>query len=87
MAHRKEQDIVLILSDLNKISFGGFEYAHVLPLLTSLNTENGDFFANERLEEIHIGSLTLSKALVNRLVGPNPQTTRLLPRLFRSVAA
>ncbi len=61
MAEGEEEHVVLILSDLEEVASGGFQDADVLTLLSrALETEDGDFLADQRVQKFHPAILTLS---------------------------
>lgn len=61
VAEGEEEHVVLVLSDLDEVASGGFQNADVLTLLSrALETEDGDFLADQRVQKFHPAILTLS---------------------------
>ena len=77
MAEGEEEHVVLILSDLEEVASGGFQDADVLTLLSrALETEDGDFLADQRVQKFHPAILTLSAGFgPPGPEGPIPATT------------
>ena len=61
VAEGEEEHVVLVLSDLDEVAGGRFQNADVLTLLSRpLETEDGDFLADQRVQKFHPAILTLS---------------------------
>jgi hypothetical protein len=61
VAEGEKEHVVFVFSNLEEVAGGGFQNADVLTLLSrALETEDGDFLADQRVQKFHPASLTLS---------------------------